>query len=129
MMTRDERDPLAVFEDDVVSETVEETGVDPDRLRGVARSHQLTVRDLPGVEDIVYEWRRSLPKNPLVERRPEAYYLAVDATIWGEYGDALSLSSDDFDALRTLHENQLAATLGADAVPDDGRLPLVLTRP
>ncbi|RDI70775.1 hypothetical protein [Halopelagius longus] len=128
-MTRDERDPLAVFDDDVVSRTAEETGVGADRIRSVARSHQQTVRDLPGVEDIVYEWRRSLPKNPLVERRTEAYFLAVDATVWGEYGDALSLSLEEFDALRALHANQLAATLGSDAAPDDGRLPLVLTRP
>lgn len=128
MMSHDERNSLAVFDDDVVSRTAEETGVDADHLREVARNHQQTVRDLPGVEDIVYEWRRMLPKNPLLERRTEAYYLAVDATVWGEYGDALSLSAADFDALRTLHENQLVATLGAEAVPDDGRLPLVLTR-
>lgn len=120
---------MAAFDDAVVSRTAEEAEVGADSIRRVARSHQQTVRDLPGVEDIVYEWRRSLPKNPLVERRTDAYYLAVDATVWGEYGDALSLSLAEFDALRALHANQLAATLGSDAAPDDGRLPLVLTRP
>lgn len=129
MMARDERDPLAVFDDDVVSRTAEETGVGADHLRDVARSHQRTVRELPGVDDIVYEWRRMFPKNPLLERRTEAYYLVVDALVWGEYGEALSLSRTDFDALRALHENQLVAALGSEAVPDDGRLPLVLTRP
>ncbi|SFG06533.1 hypothetical protein SAMN04488063_1313 [Halopelagius inordinatus] len=129
MMSHDGRDQLVAFDEDVVSRTVDQTSVDAERLRDVAQSHQQMVRELPGVDDIVYEWRRALPKNPLLERRTEAYYLAVDATIWGEYGDALSLSETDFDALRALHENQLAATLGPDSVPDDGRLPLVLVRP
>lgn len=129
MMSHDGRDQLVAFDENVVSRTVDETNVGTERLRDVAQSHQQMVRELPGVEDIVYEWRRALPKNPLLERRTEVYYLAVDATIWGEYGDALSLSETDFDALRTLHENQLAAALGPESVPDDGRLPLVLVRP
>jgi hypothetical protein len=128
-MIRDRRAPLAVFDADVVSRAAERTDVDEDSLRDVALRHQEVVRDLPGVDDVVYEWRRTLPKNPLVERRTEAYYLVVDATIWGEYGAALSLSGAEFDALRALHELQFEAALGPDAAPDDGRLPLVLTRP
>jgi hypothetical protein len=129
-MTRaDENAPLDAFDEDVLRRAATETGFDLTALRSLIRRQQEMVRELPGVEDIVYEWRRTLPRSPLVERRPDAYYLVVEARIWAEYAEALSLSPAELDALRAVHRAQLVTTVGADAVAGDDREPFVLTRP
>ncbi|MDS0293105.1 hypothetical protein [Halogeometricum luteum] len=134
-MPTDPRDPLAAFDDAVFGRVARESGIEAARLRRVAAAHQRGVRSLPGVDDIVYEWRRTLPSDPLAERRDEAYFLAVDPTVWTEFLDALDATDEEGDALRAVHREQFAASLGADAVPEDGgdegrrAVPLVLTRP
>jgi hypothetical protein len=134
-----DRDPLAAFDDAVLS-TVAGTADAERRLRAVARRHQETVRANPGVENLVYEWRRGYRGNELVERTAGAYYLLVEATAWREFGDALALDADERDRLRALHARQFAAAVGdpgaevdrrqedARGVGDE-RAPMVLTRP
>ncbi|MFB6305070.1 MAG: hypothetical protein ABEH47_07880 [Haloferacaceae archaeon] len=117
------RDPLAAFD----AAAFDAVAFDAQRLRRLARRHQETVRENPGVDDIVYEWRRAYPHQPLVERTDAAYYLLVEPAAWREFGDALGLDGAARDALRALHARQFAAVLGE---PDDERRePMVLTRP
>lgn len=122
------RKPLAPFDDEVFASVAAETGVDESRLRDLARRHQEGVRDLPGVDDIVYEWRNQFHQDPLLHRKADIYVLALRAHVWEELGDQLDATETELTALRTLHERQ-ARTL----VTDDSRLgdddAVVLSRP
>ncbi|MFP4187941.1 MAG: universal stress protein [Halobacteriales archaeon] len=91
----DDRPPLSVFEDAVFEAVAADAGVPTADLRGLVARHQETVRDLPGVEDVVYEWRSRLPEDPLVHRSPRAYVLAHRETVWRQYDEALGLSPGD----------------------------------
>ena len=133
-----DREPLAAFDDDGIRAVAADRGDDEAAVRDLVRRHQESVRDLPGVEDIVYEWRRMLPRPPLIERREDAYYLLLRRDVWEEYRDALSLTEGEFAALRAVHARQFAAAVGAagsdgddgrEAAADDDREPMVLTRP
>lgn len=117
------RDPLAAFDGALIDAV---GGEDAARLRTVARRHQETVRENPGVDDLVYEWRRAYRHAPLVARTDAAYYLLVEPVAWREFGDALALDGPERDLLRALHARQFAAVVGDH---DEGRQPMVLTRP
>jgi hypothetical protein len=144
------RGPLAAFEDASVDAVAAEwpDAVDGTRLRRLVADHQQSVRDLPGVENIVYEWRRGFPVNPVVLRTDSAYFLLVAPWVWAEFVSALSLSDAEADALRAVHERQFRRSVAVErdridpaAAADhletdaDGTLrlgdwePLVLTRP
>jgi hypothetical protein len=120
------RDPLAAFDDRVFAAVAEEYGVSTATLRDLVRRQQELVRRLPGVDDIVYEWRRGFPNDPVVERRPDAYYLSVAETVWPEFAAALSLDDRETTLLRAVHRQQLAAAVGGQPTGDRGAM--VLTR-
>lgn len=127
-MTRDE---LAAFDDDLLRSVGE---VDPDRLAALAREHQAGVRDLPGVDDIVYEWRRQLPVDPLLFRSPERYVLALPERVWAEFLDELGADDRETEALRALHDQQARRTLLTADSPEaadtlERHAAMVLTRP
>ena len=120
------RDPLAPFDDAVFAAVAEEFDTSTAALRDLVRRQQEAVRRLPGVDDIVYEWRRGFPNDPVVERRQEAYYLSVADTVWPEFAAALSLDEREATLLRTVHQRQLEATVGGSPTGDRGAM--VLTR-
>ena len=120
------RDPLAPFEDRVIAAVAEEYDVSTATLRALVRRHQELVRRLPGVDDIVYEWRRSFPNDPVVERRPDVYFLSVPATVWPEYVSALALDDNEAALLCAVHEAQFEASVGG--MPSGDRNAMVLTR-
>jgi hypothetical protein len=120
------RDPLEAFDDQVFAAVAEENGVPTAALRDLVRRQQELVRRLPGVDDIVYEWRRGFPNDPVVERREEAYFLSVADTVWPEFVAALSLDEDEATLLRAVHRRQLAASVGGHPTGDRGAM--VLTR-
>ncbi len=128
-MTRDE---LAAFEDDIVASVGAEVG--PERLAALAREHQAGVRDRPGVDNIVYEWRRQLPGDPLLRRTRAVYVLALPEGVWAEFLDELGADGQEAAALRRLHARQAdrlldsADTNGAANRPGDHAM-LVLVRP
>jgi len=128
-MTRDE---LAAFDEAVVESVAAERDVSTERLTDVVRTHQANVRDLPGVEDIVYEWRNYFHRDPLVGRTDGAYYLALPAHVWEEFTDDLALGDAESAALLAVHDAQARAAPG-DAGVETARLDtdaaLVLTRP
>ena len=69
-----EADETQLFDPGDVETVAETFGVDADDLAAVVARHQQAVEDLPGVENIVYEWRKQY-EDPLVERTETAYYL------------------------------------------------------
>jgi hypothetical protein len=125
-VTDQTRDPLAAFDPATVERVAAAHDLSADRLRDSLAAHQRSVRDLPGVDDIVYEWRRAFPGDPVVERRPDAYLLVVAALVWGEFADALGLDETTREAVRAVHRETVAAA--ADGPLPDGD-PVVLTRP
>jgi hypothetical protein len=131
-MTRDE---LAAFEDDLLAEVGD---ADSERLATLAREHQAGVRALPGVDDIVYEWRRTLPGEPLLYRSTALYVLVLPGRVWVEFLEGMELAESEASALRELHRRQARRLLAAaDSAPEpppatealgaDGTM--VLTRP
>jgi len=118
------RDPLAAFDEAVIDAVADQHGIDERRLRALVRRHQQSVRDLPGVDDIVYEWRKAFRTDPLVERRPDRYVLATPAHVWPEFGDHLDLDDDERTALEAVHERQAREHTGSDVDH-----PVVFTRP
>lgn len=128
MSTRDE---LAAFDADLFDEVADDHGVETDRLRALARTHQSNVRDLPGVEDIVYEWRSQFHWDPLLARTTDAYYLALPDHVWDEFAESLDATDAERAALVELHERQIrrdAPEVGADTGRFDSAEALVLTR-
>lgn len=110
-----DRPPLTAFDDDVVETVAAETGMAPGRLREALRRHQEHARSLPGVDDLVYEWRRFLPYDPLVRREPETYVLALERSVWVEFGEQLSFDDATLDAVVAVHARQARRALSADA--------------
>jgi hypothetical protein len=122
------RPPLAAFDDGVFETVAGETATPETALQELATRHQEGVRDHPGVDDIVYEWRNYFHMDPLVLQTETAYVLAVESHVWEEFADRLDASAEELDALKAVHDRQ-ARTL----VPDGGRFEsgdaIVLTRP
>jgi hypothetical protein len=123
-----ERPPLAAFDDGTFDHVAAETAVSADRLRALVRRHQEGVRDLPGVDDIVYEWRNHFHMDPLLVRTDAVYVLALPGHVWEEFADRLDVSETELDALLSVHDRQARALV--DAIGRlDGDTALVLTRP
>jgi hypothetical protein len=120
-------DPLAAFEPGVIRAVATDRGFDPETLSRLVRRHQEGVRTLPGVLDLVYEWRRTLPGDPLLARTDAAFVLATPPTVWDEFGSYLDLTARELAALRAVHERQAALTLG-DGDGLENASPVVLTR-
>ncbi len=124
----DARPPLAAFDDETFDHVAGETAVSADRLRTLARRHQEGVRELPGVDNIVYEWRNHFHVDPLLTRTDAVYALALPGRVWDEFADGLDSSAAEHDALVAVHDRQARALVGATGRLD-GDAGLVLTRP
>ena len=130
MTSPDAPDPLAAFDPDLVSSVAAETGTDPDVLRSLLRRHQESVRELPGVADLVYEWRRVFD-DAVVVRTDELFCCAVRPVVWTEFADALGLGTDEREALALVHDRQARRTAGREGAEDstfDDRAAVVLAR-
>jgi len=128
-MTRDE---LAAFDEATLADAAADHGVTTERLTDIVRTHQSNVRELPGVEDIVYEWRNYFHQDPLVGRTEGAYYLALPDHVWAEFTDDLGLYETERAALLAAHDAQARAApseAGVETGRLDGDAALVLTRP
>lgn len=117
--------PSEAFDPGVIESVAEETGLDADRLVDLLDRLQRVIRPGRTADDLVYEYRKAFARDPLVERRPDAYYLAVPGHVWPEFGDALDCSSAELRALRSVHDRQFHATLGDHG---DDRAPMILLR-
>ncbi|MFB6118531.1 hypothetical protein [Halosegnis sp.] len=120
-------DPLAPFESAVVEAVANDEGLDPAALRDLARRVHTHADSMPGVDELVMEWRRFLRYEPLVARTDDAYLLAVEPTIWTEFGTQLGLTDRELAAVRRLHDWQARRSV-AETAPFDARAALVLAR-
>ncbi len=122
----DPRPSLAAFDDRTFTLVADQTDFDADRLRSLVGRHQDDVRDLPGVDNIVYEWRNHFHLDPLVHRTDAVYVLALPSHVWTEFAD--DLSPAQLDALKSVHDRQ-ARTLAPSSERFESDDALVLTRP
>jgi hypothetical protein len=115
------------FDADVLAEAARSHDVSEAELSAAVARHQESVEALPGVENLAYEWRRQY-ESPLLERTPDAYYLAVPDRVWDEFGDALGLSDAMLDAVRDVHRRTVADRAGAPSDPPGRQTYVVLDR-
>lgn len=119
--------PGGPFPDGVVASVSSEHGVSADELAALIDRHQRSVRELPGVEELVYEWRKHFD-GVVLDRTTETYYLSVPARVWDEFGDALDASPDLTDALVAAHREALGRRAGLPETPAADRSFVVLDR-
>lgn len=120
-------DETTLFESAHVETVASESGIDPDRLSEALSAHQTSVEELPGVEDIVYEWRKQY-EDPLLSRTDDAYYLVVPRQVWDEFGNALDLDDEVLDAVVAVHHRTVSAACDVSPSPADGVAYVALDR-
>ncbi|WP_424018919.1 hypothetical protein ACOZ4N_05470 [Halorientalis pallida] len=120
-------DLLAPFDDDLLATVAGRHDLDEATLRDLLTSHQRQVRDNPGVEDIVYEWRSQFHEQPVLQRTDDTYFLRLRAHVWDEFADALDIAEADLHAVLDAHEEQCRRETGA-GIGEDERA-MVLSRP
>lgn len=120
---------LAPFDLAVIRTTAQHNDIEESELRDALASHQRTMRANPGVEDLVYEWRKQY-EDPVLDRTPELFVLALPPTVWEEYGDYLDFESETLAAVTAVHQEQTVRldSVEFSAIPE-GHVALVVGRP
>ena len=122
-------DLLAAFDDEVIRAVAAENDVERDLLVDALRDHQRTMRDNPGVENLVYEWRKQYD-DPVLARTDSVFVVSVPPTVWEQFGESLDIETQTLRAVTAAHQEQ---TLRLDHVSLDGMAPdhtsLVVSRP
>lgn len=95
-------DVPAVFEDGLVTAVADDHDVPRDRLTSLLADHQSGVADLPGVENLVYEWRRQFDAT-VVDSTETAYYVAAPPWVWEEFAESLDATEAEAGALADVH--------------------------
>ncbi|MCJ0618846.1 hypothetical protein JZX76_04715 [Haloarcula hispanica] len=120
---------LAPFDDEVVRGVARANSVDEEQLRTALADHQQTMRDNPGVEDLVYEWRKRFD-DAVLRRTPETFFMAVRETVWEEYGAHLGLDDYLLAAVVAVHQEQVLRETAVDSSGiDEDAVALVVSRP
>lgn len=122
-------DLLAPFDLAVIRTTAQHNDVEEGELRDALASHQRTMRETPGVEDLVYEWRKQYD-DPVLVRTPDLFVLALPPTVWEQYADHLEFEDETLAAVTAVHQEQTIRTDAVDfsAIPE-GHVALVVARP
>ena len=119
---------LTPFDDTVVRGVAETNRVDEERLRSALADHQQTMRDNPGVEDLVYEWRKRFD-DAVLHRTPETFFMAVRESVWEEYGTHLGLDDYLLAAVVAVHQEQVLRETAVDSSAiDEDAVALVVSR-
>jgi len=120
---------LAPFDDDVVRAVAGTNSVEEEQLRSALADHQRTMRENPGVEDLVYEWRKRFD-DAVLHRTPETFYMAVRETVWEEYGAHLGIDDYLLAAVVAVHQEQILRDPAIDSgALDEATVALVVSRP
>ncbi|MDQ2072177.1 hypothetical protein ACODNH_18085 [Haloarcula sp. NS06] len=120
---------LAPFDDEVVRGVAGTNSVDEEQLRSALADHQRTMRETPGVEDLVYEWRKRFD-DAVLHRTPETFFMAVRENVWEEYGTHLGLDDYLLAAVVAVHQEQvLRETAVESSAIDESVVALVVSRP
>lgn len=96
---------LAPFADDVLRQIAAANDIGREPLETALTSHQRTMRENPGVEDLVYEWRKQYD-DPVIVRTPSLFALALPPTVWEQYGDHLDFEDEMLAAVTAVHQEQ-----------------------
>ncbi|MBX0303152.1 hypothetical protein [Haloarcula salinisoli] len=125
-MTDDEL--LAPFDLAVIRTTAQRNDVEEGVLRDALAAHQRTMRENPGVEDVVYEWRKQYD-DPVLVRTPDVFILALPPTVWEEYANYLEFEDGVLPAVAAVHAEQTVRTdaVSASSLVSD-RAPLLVAR-
>jgi hypothetical protein len=123
-----DEDLLAPFDLAVIRTTAQHNDVEEAELRDALASHQRTMRATPGVEDLVYEWRKQY-HDPVLARTPDVFILALPPTVWEEYADYLEFEHETLAAVTAVHQEQTVRTEEVEfsSIPD-GHVALVVGR-
>jgi len=120
---------LAPFDAEVVRAVAGTNSVDEEQLRSALADHQRTMRENPGVEDLVYEWRKRFD-DAVLHRTPETFYMAVRETVWEEYGAHLGIDDYLLAAVVAVHQEQVLRETAVDgSAIDEDAVALVVARP
>ncbi|MFC7076515.1 hypothetical protein [Haloarcula halophila] len=124
-----DEDLLEPFHLAVIRSVANESDVPEPTLRDALEAHQQTMRDSPGVDELVYEWRKRFDA-PVLAQSDSVYIVAVHPGVWEEYGEHLDLEEDVLGAVAAVHQEQ---TLRDDRVTfediDPDAVPLIVARP
>lgn len=107
------------FDDEAVADAAADADVPAADLHDLIETHQARMRELPGIDELVYEWRKTLREDPLLYSGERAYYVALPRRIWRQFADAYDLNDAEFEALLSVHDRAVRATV--DGL-DDGAL-------
>ncbi|WP_254271237.1 hypothetical protein [Haloarcula marina] len=119
---------LAPFDEEVVRAVADANNVEYERLREAVADHQRTMRENPGVEDLVYEWRKQYD-DPVLFRSAETFIVGLPPTVWEDYGSYLGLDDYVLAALSAVHQEQTIRTEDVDLTAlAEGYVPLVVGR-
>jgi len=98
-------DLLAPFDVAVIRTAARDNDVEEGALREALADQQRTMRENPGVEDLVYEWRKQYD-DPVLLRTPDVFIVAVPPTVWEEYGDFLDFERPMLETVVAVHQEQ-----------------------
>jgi len=120
---------LAPFDDAVLRQVAAANDTELEALESALASHQRTMRENPGVEDLVYEWRNQYD-DPVLVRTPELFILALPPTVWEQYADHLDFEDETLAAVTAVHQEQTVRTEAVEfsAIPE-GHVALIVRRP
>lgn len=118
-------DPATPFEQSF-ADTAADHGIDTEQLQTALDRVAASVREYPGVHDLVYEYRRAFRYDPLVVRYGDAYYLQVPPRVWPEFVTAAELSTTEATACRAVHARLFDAVVSEPSNYPDDYEPLVL---
>jgi len=125
----DEATLLAPFDDEVIRAVAGTNSVDEEQLRSALADHQRTMRENPGVEDLVYEWRKRFD-DAVLHRTPETFFIAVRESVWAEYGAHLGIDDYLLAAVVAVHQEQVLRETAVDSSDiDTDAVALVASRP
>lgn len=86
-------DDLVLFDSVLLEAVADEKDLDVRELATLAGDHQANVERLPGVENLVYEWRKQY-RSPLIDRTDatptppvEQTYVALDRTVEAHFDE------------------------------------------
>ncbi|MDS0283318.1 hypothetical protein [Haloarcula onubensis] len=120
---------LAPFDDDVLGQVAAANDIELDALERAVADHQRAMRENPGVEDLVYEWRKQYD-DPVLVRTPDLFILALPPTVWEQYADYLDFDDGTLAAVTAVHGEQTIRTEAVEFsdIPRD-HVALVVHRP
>ena len=116
----------AAFENVDVEAVASEHSVGPERLASLVAAHQEGMAKLPGVENLVYEWRKQFDAT-VIARTQREYLVDAPEWAWEEFADGLDADADEMAALAAVHERAVAAHADTPADVEDAT-PMVLVR-